>query len=201
MKQILFLLFPGIELLDFAGPLQTFVEAESRGCDLTLSYCSWQTEICASQRIFINRLEHFSRVSLREGDIIVIPGMDHQCYTGNSLSRIPGEVFVWLKKAYENRVQLCSICTGAFVLAHAGLLDGKPGLSPRNLTRLFKKATSITIKQYTTLVTLEHARQLFKDRNTPIKPIALQCGFHDAKHLRRLCKKHFGTTPSRDRTT
>ncbi len=315
MKQVLFLLFPGMEILDFAGPLQTFVEAANRGCDLTVSCCSWETEICASQNIFISRLDHFSKTTLREGDILVIPGTDHQYYTGSNLSRIPEEVFEWLRHAYEKKVRLCSICTGAFVLAYAGLLDGKrctthwmrtgeltktypqlrvetsrlfvhdqgiytsagvasgidlalalvekswgphmaaniardlvvymrrdgshhqdsvylsfrdhidpvvhevqdyllshpkdrPGIeelaerfgqSPRNLTRLFKKATGITIKQFTTLVILEQAGQLLQDLSQPIESVALQCGFHDAKHLRRLWKKHFGTTPSQVR--
>ena len=316
MKQVIFLLFPGIEILDFAGPLQTFAEAANRGCDITLSHCSWQTEIHASQNLFINRLDHFSKVNLREEDILVIPGMDHQYYTGSSLSQIPEAVFDWLRHAYEKKVQLCSICTGAFVLAHAGLLDEKRctthwmrarelartyprirvetrrlfvydqgiytsagvasgidlalalveknwgplmaskiardlvvymrrdgahpqdsiylsfrdhidpvihevqdfllslskdrpgiedlacrfGLSPRHLTRLFKKATGITIKQYTTLVTLEHAGQLLKDPNNTMESIAFQCGFHDARHLRRLWKKHFNTTPCQART-
>ena len=39
MKQIIFLLFPGLEIMDFAGPLQTFVEAKNYGCDLIVKHC------------------------------------------------------------------------------------------------------------------------------------------------------------------
>ena len=317
MKNIIFFLFPGIEILDFAGPLQTFVEARNRGCRLTVSYCSWQTEIHASQKVFVNRLHHFSQMIPKKGDIVVIPGMEHRQYTDNALSKVPEGVFEWLRQAYGAGAELCSVCTGAFVLAHAGLLEGKQctthwlrtgelektyaglkvetnrlfvhdrgiytsagvasgidlalalvekhwgpqmaskvardlvvymrrdgshhqhsiylnfrdhinpvihdlqdwlishpknrptidtladrfGVSPRNLTRLFKKATGITIKQYSILVSLEHARQRLKDPDNSVETVALQCGFHDAKQLRRLWKQHFGTTPCAARTS
>jgi transcriptional regulator GlxA family with amidase domain len=315
MKQVIFLLFPGIEILDFSGPLQTFVEAKNLGCGLTVQFCSWQREIRTSQNVFINRLRHFSQIVPQEGDLIIIPGLEHCQYTDNGLADVPEEVFDWLRKAYGKRVQLCSVCTGAFVLAHAGLLAGKRctthwrrarelqqtypdlhvetnrlfvydrgiytsagiasgidlslalveknwgpqvtlkvsrelvvymrrdgshhqesiylnyrdhinpvihaiqdwlishrgeaytleslagqfGLSQRNLTRLFKQATGITIKQYATLVTLEHARNLLENPDNSVESTAIQCGFHDAKHLRRLWKKHFGITPSATR--
>lgn len=315
MKQVIFLLFPGTEILDFAGPLQTFIEAKNRGCNLTVSYCSWQTEISVSQDVFINRLPHFSTVVPEQDDVIVIPGMEHQGYADNALAKVPGDVFDWLMRAYQNQVLLCSICTGAFVLAHAGLLDGKRctthwirtrelqetypkvhvesnrlyvhdkgiytsagiasgidlalalvekywgpnitskvardlvvyvrrdgrhnqesiyldyrdhinpvihkiqdwlisnpeenngiealadrfGLSSRNLTRLFKKATGITIKQYKTLIILEHTKNLLQSPDNSVESVARQCGFHDAKQLRQLWKKYFGTTPSRFR--
>ncbi len=316
MKQVIFLLFPGIEILDFAGPLQTFAEAKNHGCSLIVKYCSWQPEISTSQGVFINRLRHFSKVIPKKDDIIIIPGIEHQKYADNALSTLPSDVFDWLNHAYKNNVQLCSICTGAFVLAHAGLLDGKrctthwlrteelqqtypkihvetnclfihdkgiytsagiasgidlslavveknwgpnvtskvardlvvyirrngrhdqksiyldyrdhinpvihkiqdwlishPGknnkidalaeqfcLSQRNLTRLFKKATGVTIKQYTTLITLEHAKILLQHPENSVDSIAIQCGFHDAKQLRRLWRKHFGSTPSKSRS-
>jgi transcriptional regulator GlxA family with amidase domain len=50
-----------------------------------------------------------------------------------------------------------------------------------------------------TLVTLEYARNLLQHTNNSVQSTAIQCGFHDAKHLRRLWKKHFGTTPSATR--
>ena len=38
-----------------------------------------------------------------------------------------------------------------------------------------------------------------KNPDNTIESTALQCGFHDAKQLRRLWKKYFGTTPSQYR--
>lgn len=74
------------------------------------------------------------------------------------------------------------------------------GLSERNLTRLLKKSTGITINQYATLIVLEHANDLMKNPNNTVESAALACGFHDAKQLRRLWKKYFGTTPSQFRS-
>jgi len=316
MKQIIFLLFPGFEIMDFAGPLQTFSEAKNHGCDLLVKFCSWQREICASQEVFINRLHYFSNINAQKNDIIIIPGIEHKRYTDNGLNTVPKEVFAWLNNAYKNGTELCSICSGAFVLAHAGLLNGKKctthwsrtdelqqaypdvnvvancifihgdgiytsagitsgidlslalveknwgphvtsrvakdlvvyirrnsdhhqksvyldyrehfnpnihkvqdwlishpdkkytldvlarrfGMSERNLTRLFKKATGITIKQYATLITLEYAKNLLQNPNNTIESTALQCGFHNARQLRRLWKTYFGTTPSQNRS-
>ena len=315
MKQIVFLLFPGLEIMDFAGPLQTFVEAKNYGCDLTVKYCSWEHEIRASQDVFINRLPHFSKIDPGKDDMLIIPGIEHQKYADNELDKVPNDVYDWLKLTYKNGTTLCSICTGAFILAHAGLLDGKKctthwsridelqksypkadvrtdclfvhdkgiytsagitsgidmslalveknwgpnvtskvarelvvyirrnsnhdqksvyldyrdhfnpgihkvqdwlisnpgkkytidfladrfGLSERNLTRVFKKATGITVKQYATLIVLEHAKNLLQNPDNTIESTALHCGFHDARQLRRLWKKHFGTTPSQFR--
>ena len=316
MKQIIFLLFPGLEILDFAGPLQTFVEARNHGCGLVVKQCSWESEIRASQDIHISRIRHFSKIKPEQIDIIFIPGLESRKYTEEELEKVPDQVFDWLKSAYQCGVQLCSICTGSFVLAHTGLLNGRKctthwsrthdlqrmypecqvkrdclfiydkgiytsagatsgidlslaiveenwgpqitakiarelvvyvrrdsthqqtsiyldyrdhlnpgihniqdwllsnpgkkytiesladlfGLSQRNLTRLFKKSTGITINQYSTLVTLEHAKNLMKNPENTIDSTAIKCGFHDAKQLRRLWKKHFGTTPSHYRS-
>lgn len=315
MKHVIFFVFPGLEIMDFAGPLQTFAEAKAHGCNLTMAYCSWQTEIEASQEVFINRLTHFTETTPRQGDIVIIPGIEHQKYTNNALSTVPPDVFEWLRGAFREGAHLCSICSGAFILGHAGLLDGKRctthwsrtgelqrtfplaqvetdclfvydqglytsagiasgidlslalveqhwgphvtskvarelvvymrrnhhhsqnsvyvdyrshvssvihnvqdwlishpgktytiealadrfGLSERNLTRLFKKATGITIKQYATLIVLEHAKNLMNNPNNTVESTALQCGFHDARQLRRLWIKHFGMPPSRHR--
>lgn len=53
------------------------------------------------------------------------PGLEHQAYADNALQKVPHEVFAWLISAYHTGTQLCSICSGAFVLAHAELLDGR----------------------------------------------------------------------------
>ncbi len=315
MKKILFLLFPGMEILDFSGPLQTFAEAKNYGCPLKIEYCSWLPEITTTQGVILHRLGHFSNTTPCREDIIIIPGVEHGIYTDNGFQKIPDQVFEWLIKAHENGVTLCSICTGAFILGHAGLLDGRKctthwkrvrelektypnahvqtdtlfthdhdiytsagiasgidlslaliekhwgpnitakvarelvvymrrdglhsqtsiyldfrdhinpvihkvqdwlishpeenkgiealalnfGVSPRHLTRLFKNAAGITIKQYKTLVTLTHAKRLMQSTDNTLDTIADKCGFHDARQLRRLWNKHFGISPSHAR--
>ena len=60
------------------------------------------------------------------------------------------------------------------------------GMSARNLTRLFRKATGVSIKAYTTRIRLELARTLRSDPTLSMEAIAGRCGFSDARQLRRL---------------
>ena len=57
--------------------------------------------------------------ALRHADTIVVPG------TSDLNRPIPAAVSSALRKAYERGVRIFSICSGAFVLAEAGLLDGR----------------------------------------------------------------------------
>jgi len=63
------------------------------------------------------------------------------------------------------------------------------GMSTRNLTRTFRKETGISIHDYTTLLRLERARTLRHNPGMTMEAIAQQCGFQDARQLRRIWQK------------
>jgi transcriptional regulator GlxA family with amidase domain len=69
-------------------------------------------------------------------------------------------------------------------------------MSERNLTRLFRKHTGISINDYKTKCRLEHAETLLKHPGYTIDYIASQCGFQDGRQLRRMWKEHYGKSPS-----
>lgn len=54
--------------------------------------------------------------------LIVIPSLNHQ-YEAAIAANAP--LITWIKKQYHSGAEVASICTGAFLLASAGLLDGK----------------------------------------------------------------------------
>jgi transcriptional regulator GlxA family with amidase domain len=61
-------------------------------------------------------------------------------------------------------------------------------MSPRNLTRLFKETTGITVKQYLTQLRLETAKTLFSNPENSLAYIASRCGFKTARQLQRILK-------------
>ncbi|MBK7937827.1 MAG: DJ-1/PfpI family protein [Lewinellaceae bacterium] len=70
------------------------------------------------------KLPHYSGVAVKKGDYIFIPGMDIDVLT-NSHHGAMKDLYRWLSAAYAQGAHLCSICTGAFLLAEGGLLNGK----------------------------------------------------------------------------
>ncbi|MFD0939555.1 GlxA family transcriptional regulator [Pedobacter boryungensis] len=63
---------------------------------------------------------HISAIA--KTDLIIIPSLNHNyemALAGNDL------LLDWLEKQYKNGAEIATICTGAFMLAASGLLDGK----------------------------------------------------------------------------
>lgn len=69
------------------------------------------------------------------------------------------------------------------------------GMSPRNLTRVFKATTGISPGEYRTMLRLERALVLLRNPSLTVEAVAGECGFSDARTLRRLWKKRFGVSP------
>ena len=68
-------------------------------------------------------------------------------------------------------------------------------MSSRNLTRLFKKTTGITIGNYLEKLRVENAVQLFFEGNK-VEFVAKECGLKSTNQLRILLKKHRGILPT-----
>jgi transcriptional regulator GlxA family with amidase domain len=78
--------------------------------------------------------------------------------------------------------------------ATAAELARLAAMSPRNLSRAFRRATGITLKQYAARIKLELARSLLDDPERKLEGIAGSCGFQSARQLRRLWKQSFGVS-------
>ena len=55
-------------------------------------------------------------------DLIIIPSLSHDYETVINKNN---ELIVWIREQYKNGAEIASICTGAFLLAATGLLDGR----------------------------------------------------------------------------
>lgn len=69
-------------------------------------------------------------------------------------------------------------------------------MSERNLTRVFRQTTGISIGEYLGKLRLELAMTLVADPQLTLEAIATRCGFESARQLRRLSRKLSGLSLS-----
>jgi transcriptional regulator GlxA family with amidase domain len=104
---------------DLTAPAQAFGLASRRGRTLyEFSTCSADgTEVRTTSGFGVSPQAGLE--ALRRADTIVVPGY------GEIFSPLPEEVATGLRTAADRGARVLSVCTGAFALAHAGLLDGR----------------------------------------------------------------------------
>jgi transcriptional regulator GlxA family with amidase domain len=304
-NRVIFFVNRGVHLLDLAGAVQAFYEATEYGQPYRIEYCSEDPDPVCSAGLPFGRLAHYSTVKVGPGDLLIVAGFEMR-----ELSQSDA-LLAWLRKAAVSEAVICSVCTGAFLLGEAGLLDNgectthwkyteqlrreyprvrvltdrlfvkcgniytsagvTTGLdmalflleerhgpefaykvarelvvyirrdgsepqesvylqyrshvngdihliqdwmihhlpekirieelaaliftSPRNLTRLFKLTTGVTVGQYLEKLRVEKAVHLLRQR-AKIGAIPKQCGLQSENQLRALLKKHTGRLPS-----
>jgi transcriptional regulator GlxA family with amidase domain len=304
MQKVAFIIPPTVELLDLSGPAQVFTEAKVYGMEIEMEFYQYSEDPVSTAGLGFGKLENYSQAKLKEGDFVIVPGMDND-YVNSIPFRSEREFFKWLKECSEKGIIVCSVCSGAFALGHAGLLkdtectthwrrvdalqsqfpqakvltdilyiksnnvytsagisagidlalailedlkgplfthkvarglvvyhrrSGKHkqqsiyldyrnhinpqvhevqdylvenlskensiesladlvGMSPRNLSRVFKEKTGSTVLEYLTLLRKEYANTMLNNPEYTIEYIASKCGFKTARQLQRILKK------------
>lgn len=69
-------------------------------------------------------------------------------------------------------------------------------IGPRNLTRIFKKQTGITIAEYRTKLRIEKAKSLLAHSDYKVESIAQLCGYKTSKQLRVVLETHLQELPT-----
>lgn len=92
-------------------------------------------EIDFNDRLFTVR-PHLNIAALTTTDLIIIPSLNHNY---NIALKDNEQLLPWLKKQYHNGAEIATICTGAFMLAASGLLDGKSCSTHWSVTENFRK--------------------------------------------------------------
>jgi transcriptional regulator GlxA family with amidase domain len=303
MLNVAFIVPPHVELLDLAGPAQVFTEAKAQGLDAAIEFYSLHDGSTSTAGIAFGAIKRYKDAELNAGDFIFVPGTGHD-YLQSAQFGAEKDFFKWLAHSAANQVNTCSICTGAFFLGEAGLLDNREctthwrrtdelkarypkanvladilyvksdaiytsagisagidlalaileslkgphfvhkvarwlvvyhrrdqshsqksiyldfrnhinpkihevqdflinnlakensieelsemiAMSPRNLSRVFKESTGLTIVEYLTALRREMAKTLLNNPDYTIDYIASQCGFKTARQLQRILK-------------
>lgn len=120
-----FVVPPGVHLLDITGPAHIFYEASDYGASLNLHFVNMLSgaTVDSSAGLQLSALVDFNSIELSEGDLIFIPGLDSSLLLTDDFLWQSKPFQYWLKAQHQKGVWLCSVCTGAFLLAEAGLLD------------------------------------------------------------------------------
>lgn len=306
-----FLVPPEVHLLDMSGPAHIFYEAKGYGAPIELHFLSLgEEEELSSAGLHLSQLQHYDDFQLGVNDLLFIPGIESHLLKDSSFESSNSDFFEWLHLQHTNGAKICSVCTGAYLLAQSGLLDGKKctthwkylddfrsrfpnvglisdrlfvednrvytsagvssgvdlalylieeefgpvfatkvakevvvylrrteedpqlsvflqyrnhleqrvhlvqdnlaqhletkltveelaeavSMSPRNLTRLFKKTTGITIGDYLDKLRIERAVQLLSEGNK-VDSVSLSCGLQSSNQLRSLLKKYRHVLP------
>jgi transcriptional regulator GlxA family with amidase domain len=124
MRTVLIVLFDGVQSLDVTGPLEVFAGANSWSsrCDPDRPAYQIRTASLAGRAV---RTSSGLRLAPDEAlsypacpDVLIVPG-------GEGARRGDPELVAWLRAHGSRAERLVSVCTGAFLLAEAGLLDGR----------------------------------------------------------------------------
>lgn len=120
----------GVEVLDFSGPSEVFASTEG----FNVYTVSLTKEPIISQG-FIKIVPNYSLADCPKPDIVVLPG-------GQTGPFIENKTLInWIKSCSQDAEIMLSVCTGAGLLAKAGLLDGKQATTFHNYIDQLQKAT------------------------------------------------------------
>ena len=120
-KNVAILLFDNVEVLDFAGPFEVFAVTGQRdgGEALFNVYTVAEKPGTISARNNLIVTPHYTIENCPPPDLFVIPGG----YGSRVVMKNP-VLLDWVRQQHERTELTLSVCTGALVLATAGLLDG-----------------------------------------------------------------------------
>ena len=127
--RIVLLAYPGMNLIDLSGPLQTFITAGRTASSAGVSEPRplYEVHVLSSQggplltgaglTVMTEPLDAFEGQAM---DTLIAPGGS----IGETFQADPALV-AWIVRHAAKARRVCSVCTGAFLLAAAGLLKGK----------------------------------------------------------------------------
>jgi transcriptional regulator GlxA family with amidase domain len=129
-RTVAIVVFDGFDELDALGPYEVLQNASDVGARISVRLCTLEPtdEVRASHGL---RIVPDTTLQETEPDIVVVPGggwnsqSDEGAYTEARRGYIPDAV----ARLHEDGVTVASVCTGAMLLAEAGLTDGRPAVT------------------------------------------------------------------------
>jgi transcriptional regulator GlxA family with amidase domain len=171
-RNVAIVLYEGVEVLDFAGPAEVFAAAANFGAvgdqPAFRVYTVATSRAPLTSQGFLKVIPDFTTKDAPRPDLIVVPG-------GNSATLTNDAAFMaWATKAFAGAEVSMSVCTGAFVLGKAGLLDGKTATTWFGATEHLRKAVPGT--------SVQEGRR-FIDQGRVVTTAGVSAGIDGALHV------------------
>jgi transcriptional regulator GlxA family with amidase domain len=137
---VAFVISPSWTVIDAMGPWEVFqdVSVEGRGFDAFELFTVAETLEAVNGTAGIKVVPNYTFASAPSPKVIVIGAQ-----AGRSAA-----MFDWLKKASATADVVMSVCTGAFILAESGLIDGKQATTHHDFfDRFARKFPKVELKR------------------------------------------------------
>jgi transcriptional regulator GlxA family with amidase domain len=122
-RDVLFVLLPGVVLLDVAGPAEAFRIANHKvPGSYRLRFAAARRSLSSAVGLTLGELETLP-AHVAPGTIVVVTGVAGAHFTFASPDA--RRLVAWLRKIVSERVLLLTVCAGSVIAAKAGLLAGR----------------------------------------------------------------------------
>ncbi|MBF2708648.1 DJ-1/PfpI family protein [Flavobacterium soyangense] len=159
---ICFYLQDNVELLDFAGPMEVFTAAGFKV--FTVS----KTKDRITSQGVLTIIPEYSIQDAPKSDVMVFFGGSHSTPTNDPA------VISWIKSRKKNTDYFISVCTGAFIMGKAGILDNLTATTFHSQIEALQKALPTT-------KVLPNVR--FVDNGNVITTAGISAGIDGALHF------------------
>jgi putative intracellular protease/amidase len=171
-RNVAIIVHEGVELLDFAGPGEVFETASWRGAEMGRPWFNMYTVAPSTgsilSQLFLTVEPEYTIDNCPPPDILIVPG-------GATGVLLADEHFMdWVRQVAPKTEIVFSVCTGAFVLADSGLLDGCEATTHWSAIEALKKAAPDAVV---------HEDRRFVDNGRVITTAGVSSGIDGALHV------------------
>jgi transcriptional regulator GlxA family with amidase domain len=168
-RNVAILVYDGVYLLDFAGPMEIFTDVQTDDTAQVFNvYTVAPTVAAVRAHTGTAFTPTYSIATAPMPDILVVPGGERDFATAHP------ETGAWIKQAAGKAQIVMSVCTGAFILADLGLLDGLDAIT-------WYGAAKALQKRYPAIRVREGKR--FTDNGKVITTAGISAGIDGALHV------------------
>ena len=169
-RTVAILVFDEVEVLDFCGPFEVFSVA-GRFTDpaafRVVTVAQKARPVLARGGLSVN--PHHLPAGCPRPDVLLVPGGQ-----GTRKEMHNPELIRWVKEASAGAELVLSVCTGALLLAKAGLLDGLEATTHHGAVELLRQTAPNTIV---------HANRRFVDNGRVVCSAGIAAGIDMSLHV------------------